>query len=235
MNMAFPEDAGIQALEAGERNLRGYLKRKSDLVASLVEGKRVHEVGCGIGTLTRVLSSMGKDVLASDISEECLSRARERGIRATFLKLDICSYSIKFSNAFDCVIMSNVLEHVADDHQALLNAREMLRKGGVLVLLVPAFKFLFSDFDKRVGHFRRYSSTDLSTKLKETGLRLQYMRYWDVVGLIGWLLKCRLMKSARLAEDLGNPSYDRIYHLWLGLERVIPFPFGVDIVATARK
>ena len=222
-------------LEAGERNLRGYLKRKSDLVTSLVEGNYIHEVGCGIGTLTRVLSARGKEVLASDISQECLNRARERRIRATFLRLDICQRSSNLSNAFDCVIMSNVLEHVAADDQALLNAREMLRKGGVLVLLVPAFKFLFSDFDRRVGHFRRYSPVDVSAKLKEAGFRLEYIRYWDVVGLIGWLIRCRLMKSVRLGDDLGNPFYDRIYRLWLGVERLIVFPFGVDIVAKARK
>lgn len=229
------EDAGIEALEAGEHNLRGYLKRKCDLVASLVEGNYVHEVGCGIGTLTRVLSGKGKNVLASDISQECLNRARERGIKATFLKLDICQRSSKLSNAFDCVIMSNVLEHVAADDQALLNAHGMLRKGGVLVLLVPAFQFLFSNFDRRVGHNRRYSRADISRKLSQAGFELKYVRYWDVIGLIGWLMKCRLMKSDRLADDLGNPIYNRIYYSWLSVERRVLFPFGVDLVVKARK
>jgi len=228
---------GIDELEAAERNLQRYLRRKIELLMSLLEGKQICEVGCGTGTVTHFLWRKGYQVVACDISERCLNMAKQRGIEATFVQLDICKAkaSTELSNRFDSVLMSNLLEHVLADDKALINAKSFLRNRGVLVALVPAFKTLFSELDMQIGHNRRYSKPDLLEKVKEAGFKVEYSRYWDLLGLVGWLVKCRLMKSTRVSQDLQNPIFDKIYDRWLSIEDHIVLPFGVNLVVKARK
>jgi len=229
--------AGIDELEATERNLERYLRRKCGLIMSLLEGKQIFEVGCGIGSFTRFLSEKGYRIFACDVSARCLNKAKQRGIEATFVQLDICDAkaSTELSNRFDSVLMVTVLEHIQADDKALLNAWSLLRNRGVLVVLVPAFKFLFSELDRELGHYRRYSESELKKKIRKAGFKVEYSRYWDLLGLVGWALKCKLMKSTRVAQDLTNPLFDKIYDRWLSLETHIILPFGVNYIVKARK
>ena len=64
----------------------------------------------------------------------------------------------------------NVIEHIADDVAALAQLRELLRPGGKLVIFVPAFPMLYSEMDRRIGHFRRYRLTALASATERAGL-----------------------------------------------------------------
>jgi 2-polyprenyl-3-methyl-5-hydroxy-6-metoxy-1,4-benzoquinol methylase len=228
---------GLDELVASERNLRRYLRRKSNLVLNLLEGRTVFEVGCGIGSFTHFLSEKGYGIFACDISAKCLEICKQRAIPATFLQLDICDAkaSMGLGNRFDSVIMITVLEHTKADDRALLNAARLLRNGGVLVVIAPAFKFLFSNLDRQLGHYRRYQKPELLKKIRMAGFQIEYARFWDMLGLAGWLVKCKLMKSTRLSQDLTKPFFDKIFDCWLSIEDRLVFPSGVDLVVKARK
>jgi len=71
--------AGIQELEAAERNLKRYLRRKCNLIIRFLEGRTIFEVGCGIGTYTRLFSDRGYQVVACDTCSACLREAEKRG------------------------------------------------------------------------------------------------------------------------------------------------------------
>jgi SAM-dependent methyltransferase len=229
--------AGIRELEAAERNLKRYIRRKCNFVMRFLEGRTVLEVGCGIGTFTRFLSERGYKVVAIDTSSECLREAEKRGVSASFLQVDICDIDGQgeLHNMFDSVVMVTVLEHVKDDLKALVNASWLLRSGGCLVLLVPAFGCLFSDFDRLIGHHRRYSKSELGLKVTNAGFKIEFSRYYDFLGLVGWLVKCRLMRSTRLIQDLEEPIFDKAYDRWLSLEDHIVVPLGVNLLVKLRK
>ena len=231
------DDKGINELVEGERNLPLYLRRKSEAIMSLLEGEHVLEVGCGIGTVTRHLIEKGYRVVASDISRICLSIAKQRGIEATLVKIDICNInsSTNLLGRFDSAVMCTVLEHIQADDKALHNIREFLKRSGILVVLVPAYKMLFSELDKHIGHYRRYSKSEILKKIAKEGFRVEYSRYWDLLGLVGWLVKCKLMKAPQLSTQLKNPIFDKIYESWLSIESHVVLPFGLDIIVKARK
>ena len=66
--------------------------------------------------------------------------------------------------------MLNVLEHIEDDNEALMQAKRILKPGGILVLEIPAGPHLYDIYDKFLRHFRRYNLSGLTNQLQGIGL-----------------------------------------------------------------
>src|SRR2546430_2262195 len=79
--------------------------------------------------------------------------------------------------AADAIVSSNVLEHVVDDRACLGAMRALLRPGGVLALYVPARPELYGEFDREVGHQRRYRCVELRQKVEGAGFELATLKY----------------------------------------------------------
>jgi SAM-dependent methyltransferase len=134
---------------------------------------------------------------------------------------------------FDSAVMSEVIEHIRDDKLALRNAFSLLKPNGVLIVTAPAFMFLYGEYDRNVGHQRRYTSQSLTRKLRSTGFVVEFTRYWNVPGVFGWLLTSKLLGSS--PNNFSFPPVREMYDRWLGIEDHLRFPFGLTIVAKARK
>jgi SAM-dependent methyltransferase len=200
-------------------------------------GADVLEVGAGHGTFTEMLVRRATRVVASDISERCVSRLSERfsGTRS----VHILHGSVDEAAAlgpFDSVIMINVLEHIEDDNGALREIGDrLLRPGGRIVLWVPAFALLYSDFDRKIGHYRRYRGPGLRAQLEQAGYQIRDIRYVNAVGAVAWLVLARLL---RRTPTQGTPVkvFDRYFVPVLErLERRWQPPFGQSVLAIATR
>lgn len=139
-------------------------------------GLRVLDVGCGVATLTLYLASLGAQVTGVDISQRAitLAKAAQQAINHPGIK------SIKFQvgeigtgrQQFDLIICSEIIEHVPDQQQFLQKINANLRPGGILLLTTPSSQNLlyrwgfYQDFDRRVGHLRRYTPTSITKLLR---------------------------------------------------------------------
>lgn len=85
--------------------------------------------------------------------------------------------------SFDAILYIDVLEHIEDDREELRQAAARLRPGGFLIVLSPAHQWLYSDFDRTIGHFRRYSKRSLAA-LSPEGTVLASLRYLDSAGVV---------------------------------------------------
>lgn len=226
---------GIEELETLEEKMGLWLRYKFKLLSSLIEGKRILEVGCGIGSLTQSISREKNEVVAIDISSVCLDRAKKKGINATFILADICNAHVlrDYHDFFDSAIMSDVLEHIEKQDRALKVVFSLLRKNGVLILTVPAFQMLYSELDRKIGHHQRYQKREIVEKLRNVGFSVELCRYWNVLGLFGWFIVQKIQKKTDLYT--GNPSLMKLYCKWLSLEARTIFPFGLTLVVKARK
>lgn len=83
---------------------------------------------------------------------------------------------------FDTIIYIDVLEHIEDDAAELVLASKLLRPGGHVVVLSPAHQFLYTPFDKAIGHFRRYNRTSLR-KVSPPGMKTEAIFYLDACGI----------------------------------------------------
>ena len=100
----------------------------------------------------------------------------------------------------DSVVCLNVLEHIEDDRRVLAELSRAIEPGGVLVVLVPAHPRLYSDLDRNLGHYRRYTRELLEARFREAGFVVERSRYFNWIGAIGWYVYGRLMKRPHITR-----------------------------------
>lgn len=143
-------------------------------VSTLPPGYRVLEVGCGTGYVLRMLQRVcaGGLVIGVDLLHEGLMLARRRsGARLVQGRIE----SPPFKEHFDLVGIFDTLEHVADDAAALHHLRALVKPGGALLVTVPAYQVLWSDFDVEAQHCRRYEPKMLNERLRAAGFTVEYL------------------------------------------------------------
>jgi SAM-dependent methyltransferase len=197
-------------------------------------GDAVLEVGAGHGTFTEILSARGARVVATDVSQRCADVLRERFAgdeRVTVVHGG--ADAVAGLPPFDSAVLINVLEHIPDDDGALSDLAATLKPGGRLILWVPAFQLLYSDFDRKIGHHRRYRKGELRAQLTRAGYEVAEIRYVNSVGALAWLVVARLMHRA----PTGGASvkiYDSYFVPVLKrLEGRRGAPFGQSVFAVA--
>lgn len=227
-------------LEAQERmtHARNYLAWQSRLVKPHL-GRRIVEVGCGIGTFTGELLDR-EAVLALDIDPECIERVRRHYPGRENLRTVVCDAGRGELTRFrdfraDSSVCLNVLEHIEDDRTALAGMASLLTSGGVVVLLVPAFQALFGPIDQNLGHFRRYRASTFAPLAEAAGLQVRQMRYVNSVGFFAWWASSKILKREFHSEQQIE-WYDRYcIPVIERLESRISPPFGQSLFAVLRK
>jgi SAM-dependent methyltransferase len=153
---------------------------------------RVLAVGCGFGSELGFLASQGR-VVGTEIEWEPLRSARAGAHQVAMARAEALPFA---AECFDLIAMFDVLEHVAAADRALAEVRRVVRPGGHLVLTVPALQWLWSDWDIRVHHQRRYSARSLAAALAGAGFRLRRMTYFNFL-LLPLVAVVRLFAPAR--------------------------------------
>ena len=201
-------------------------------------GKRVAELGCGRGNLSNFFRQH-ETVMLTDYRDDYLDPLREKwGMKRnlTFAKLDMSQredYSVLTKFAPDSVVFLNVLEHIEDDRAVLKNLFDHVPAGCRLAILVPFGMSLYSDFDKELGHFRRYEKGELEGKMREAGFNVEHQFYFNKAGKLAWFVANTLGKRKSL-----TPLQLRIYNFLTPAFRVwdkIAPGTGLSTVAICRK
>jgi len=218
------------------------------VVAAISAPGKVLDIGCGTGHLTLALLEKGLDVVATDILKEMTEYTRsvtkDRGydIRTGIIGAEGIANSFPVSS-FDYVTLIDVLEHIKDDNQALIDIRSVLKDDGRLVLVVPAYQFCYGERDRQMGHYRRYDLADLLAKVKKTGYAVERIRYWNFLCLVPYIVSERILKK-RIDENLRYneriTKFQGILMRFLGvwfrnIENRINFGSGLSIFVVLRK
>ena len=169
---------------------------------------------------------------ASDVAHTSPTRkARADGVTVVQAGVD----EVPALGRFDTVVLVNVLEHIPDDATAVKVLAEALVPGGHLLLYVPAFDELYSEFDRRIGHHRRYRREELEARVAAAGLEVVDARYVNLVGAVAWWVLARQLRqtptkrwSAMTFDRVAVPVVSRLERRW-------PPPFGQSILCVARR
>lgn len=229
-------DLGRETLALIETHLDAYNHWMFEQLAPAVTG-RILEVGSGTGTMTAFMLEAPRLAL-TDINPDSLADLRAKygsraGVSVTHWDLNEPMPLELVHERFDTVVCLNVLEHIEDDQAALQRMHDCLAPGGRLVLLVPAHQALFNGFDRGVRHFRRYNRAGLTASLIAAGFAVERSWYFNMLGALGWYVNGNLLgKSLLPAGQLK--LIDRLVP-FLKLESKLPRPFGLSVIAVARR
>jgi glycosyltransferase involved in cell wall biosynthesis len=200
-------------------------------------GDNVLEIGAGMGNLTKKMLPRSS-YLASDIDPlylDYLNNAFTYNQRVQVTKVDVTNPAdfASFAGKFDTVICLNVIEHVEPDMLAMKNIYEVLRPGGRACILVPRAPRLYGKLDEVLGHVRRYTASDLTDKLEQTGFTIEQVFTFNRVAVPVWWYNGRILKRKTFGK-LQLKIYDSFVWLWRYLDRIFPWG-GISLIAIARK
>ena len=201
-------------------------------------GRRILEVGSGTGNITQFLCAGGREVTATDIVPNYRNELERlfdgnRKVHVKNFNLTAEAPGEFVADPFDSVVCLNVLEHIEDDLFALAQMHDSLAPGGKLALLVPAHRFLYGEFDRALGHFRRYGRRELAAKLEKAGFVVREMNFFSLAAALPWLINGRLLKRDYIPA--GQANLANLLVPLLKLERLIGPPCGLSLIAIAQK
>lgn len=201
------------------------------------------EVGCGGGFLSSTLQREGWNVTSADIHPTAARFAHEQGVPKA-LAFDASKPWPLASNTANAFLMLDVLEHIEPHIDALQEAYRVLNPGGIALLTVPAYQFLFSAWDEYNQHYRRYTTTTMKEVAQQAGFKIQRLTYWNIMTLAPAVvvrLKDRFLnKTISKAEFPKVPkalnaaliASGRIENEWV---RRLPLPAGLSVLAVLKK
>ena len=209
-----------------------YLKFTSNLGSP-----RILEFGAGTGNLTELMSkSYTADYSCLEIDSALANIINSKGFKTYGSMKEIEDTGVKF----DYIFSSNVLEHISNDVQALQEINTAMDSTeSILVLYVPAHGWLFSDLDRSVGHFRRYSKKELINKVELSGFKVLEVNYADSLGVFATLsIKVfGYKKSFGIGSKKTMVIYDKIFHPVSKALDAIGFKkfLGCNLLLVAKK
>ncbi|MCX7997801.1 MAG: class I SAM-dependent methyltransferase [Leptospiraceae bacterium] len=175
-------------------------------LASKIEdylGEKNLELGAGTGTIANILSRDYNLELfeLSEYNQKILKTRFQNSKNISNIFGDILQN--QNWNYYNCIYSSNVLEHIPNDEEIVLHCFKLLAKGGYFVAIVPAMKILYSEFDKKIGHFRRYTKQDVSRIVSRLvaqnfSVKVIHLSLFNPIGAIGWFLKMKVLRKQEI-------------------------------------
>lgn len=152
---------------------------KKLLINRIDKRTKIFEIGCGNGlVILQLEKNLGLSVNGCDLNPHAIDNLLD--ISGNAFIYDIYDLKPEMLEAYDCIILLDVIEHIDNDKDFLETALKYLRSDGFIVIGVPAFGWLFSKYDSVVGHKRRYRRQDINTLFEELDVEVIENKYWGM-------------------------------------------------------
>ena len=188
-----PEYVGKESLVDGDSNLPRY-NRSIVLQFAKFFGTELKELEIGDRKRKVIDFGAGTGTLAEIFREKymlepvCIEVDPTLKKLLTSKKFEVHDSLEKIGFKYSYIYSSNVLEHIENDLDALIEIRSFMASNGKLAIYVPAIPFLFSELDQKAGHYRRYSRKDLTAKVSAAGFKIEKCFYSDSLGILATLV-----------------------------------------------
>jgi len=205
------------------------------------QGLRILNAGCGSGELSFALAAAGHHVVGIDPTPEYIALAQQHA--CSLVNCD-CVFSVstieEFASdaLFDCVVATDVLEHIEHDDVAYDSLTAHCKLGGLVIVTVPASQWLFGYHDESLGHFRRYSLTQLQ-HLVTTKSAVLKLRYFGFTLIPVSYLYSKLLRKPYPVAAIGNgrqsPLRSAIVRRLLRFDTRVEMPIGTSLIFIGRR
>lgn len=231
---AFTAATGRQ-LEAAGADKPRYRRYQYDLIAPHC-GRSILEVGAGLGEFAAQFDDVDR-LIVTDVDPDAVAVLTRRfaGRSEVEVRQLESEKPPALTQPVSSVVAINVLEHIDDDVGALRSLATAVEPGGSLVLWVPGYQRLYGEFDRKVGHVRRYTPKTLAAAVLGAGLDVELVKPVNLLGGVAWWLAVR-----RGGTTSPNPKMVAVFDRFVvpvtkALERRVRVPFGQSVLCVARK
>jgi len=225
-----------------------WFQSKNAFVAHLLEKdpvgiKTILDAGCGTGLNLLFLKRFGR-CFGCDAVEKALKFCRQNQLD-NLVRCDL--EQIPFQNKkFDVITLLDVAEHVQNPATVFAQLRQQLNEDGKIIVTVPAFKFLWSQHDEALSHYRRYSKKELKNLLQDAGFEIEKIGYFFCLPFL-LAAPVRIIKrifhqskevksdTVKLPPLLVNRFFKWLLRQEIKLTDVVPLPFGTTLYAQVKN
>lgn len=198
------------------------------------------EIGSGIGNISKHFIDKKATISLTDIRDNYVDILKDNFESNTedIYNLNITDpdFDLKFKDKFesyDSIFALNVVEHIKDDNLAITNAKKLLKPGGNLVILVPAYQWMYNSFDTALEHYRRYTKSRLNNIMKDK-LEIIHSQYFNVFGMAGWFVSGKILRKKSIPRNQME-LYDKLIGLSKALDKVVLNKVGLSVISVGKK
>jgi 2-polyprenyl-3-methyl-5-hydroxy-6-metoxy-1,4-benzoquinol methylase len=245
MNQANPvtytDPSGSQTLEVISK-ANSFNKWMYNAIKHYLDGN-ILEIGSGLGNISRYAIEDKKTITLSDINPAYRATLKKQFGTFPAVK-DVLSIDLQHKDFFnhyatlkeqyDTVFLLNVIEHLEDDRSAIENCRFLLKPRGRLVLLTPAYRWLYCRFDRELGHYRRYTRKNLRQVVLSSSFKINRSWYFNLAGIAGWLFFGKILGKKLIGQREMN-TYDKLVPVFKLADRLTFNKAGLSVIMIAEK
>lgn len=236
------DQEGLETLEtiAAADNFNRWMY---ETVVRHLQPGRVIEVGSGIGNISQLFLDSGWEITLSDIRENYCGYLEEtfsgRPGLQDIVQLDLVhpEFDTVYSDQlgqYDNLYALNVIEHIEDDTLALRNCYKLLRPGGRMVILVPAYQWLYNQFDENLYHYRRYTRRSMGAAFLRAGIRIRETFHFNAIGIAGWFVSGSLLRKETIPSGQMK-LYNTLVPAFRLVDQVLLRQIGLSVVVVGEK
>ncbi len=190
------------------------------------------EVGAGLGSFTRNYFREIDDVTITEIDKNNFEILKDKFQNE---KINIFSEKIqKIEGKFETIIYLNVLEHIENDLKEIDDALSKINKGGYLIIVVPAHQKLYTNFDREIGHFRRYNKNFFERSYKNANIKK--LVHVDAMGYFLYYLNKIIFSKETYPSSFKVQVWDKIFTpITILVDFILGYKFGKNILCVLEK
>ena len=192
------------------------------------------EIGAGIGSFTDKYKRNIKNIFLTEIDKNnlnILKKKYQNDTNVTILENKVT----KISQKFNTICHFNVLEHVKEDKEEIINCLNKINKDGYLVILAPAHNELYGNLDREVGHYRRYKKSFFKDLNLSDG-KIVELKYMDCMGYILYYMNKLIYKNETYPSSLKIFIWDKIFTpITILLDFLTAYRFGKNVLCVIKK
>lgn len=221
-------------VEATERfdDAKFHRKYCMSFVKKFIHGN-VLEVGAGCGSFTRDYIDNKMNATLTETDNKNFEDLKKNFINNKNIKISNKTI-FEIEDKFDTILYLHVLEHIEDDRKELKEVETKLNKGGHLIIMVPRHQKLYSNFDKSIGHFRRYEMNFFEKNFYNLNRKL--LKSLDSFGYFLYFLNKLFFKNEKFPSKFKIFIWDKIFTpLSIALDLITNYKIGKCIIAVYKK
>jgi SAM-dependent methyltransferase len=192
------------------------------------------EIGSGLGDYALEWSERLPRFTATEADPDRLVLLKERLADRSNIEVRQMLLPTTETGQYSAAVSYNVLEHIEDHATALRSMATLVKPGGKVILIVPAFMFAMSNVDIATGHVRRYTKKSMRAVMAEAGLEIEKLHYANALGLIGYYAATSVFKLAPKEGPMVKIYDSLVLPVTKAMESVVRPPFGQSVFVVAR-